>query len=56
MCKVMKVSVSGYYYWLKYPVGSRIVKEQALLVAIDRVYNDSKKRYGSPRIASELRE
>ncbi len=56
MCKVLKVSVSGYYYWLKHPVGSRVVKEQALLVDIDRVYNNSKKRYGSPRIASELRE
>ncbi len=56
MCKVMNVSVSGYYYWLKHPVGSRVIKEQALLVDIDRVYNESKKRYGSPRIASELRE
>ncbi len=56
MCKVMKVSVSGYYYWLKYPVSSQTVKEQALLVDINRVYNDSKRRYGSPRIASELRE
>ncbi len=56
MCKVLKVSVSGYYYWLKHPISSRTVKEQALLVDIDRIYNDSKKRYGSPRIASELRE
>ncbi len=56
MCKVMKVSVSGYYYWLKHPVGSRTVKEQELLVDIHRIHEDSKKRYGSPRIASELRE
>ncbi len=44
MCKVMKVSVSGYYYWLKHPISSRTVKEQALLVDIDRIYNESKKR------------
>jgi hypothetical protein len=44
MCKVMKASVGGYYYWLKHPVSSRTVKEQALLADIDRVYNDSKKR------------
>ena len=56
MCKVLKVSVSGYYYWLKHPVSSRTVKEQALLVDIHRVYEDSKKRYGSPRIASELKQ
>jgi transposase InsO family protein len=52
----MKVSVSGYYYWLKHPISSRIVKEQALLVDIHKIYDDSKKRYGSPRITSELRE
>jgi transposase InsO family protein len=40
----------------KHPVGSRVIKEQALLVNIDRIYNDSKKRYGSPSIASELKE
>jgi transposase InsO family protein len=56
MCKVLKVSVSGYYYWLKHPVGSRVTKEQALLVDINRVYESRKKRYGSPSIASELRE
>jgi putative transposase len=56
MCKVMKVSVSGFYYWLKQPVSSRTVKEQALLTDIHKIYNSSKKRYGSPRITVELRE
>jgi hypothetical protein len=49
MCKVMKVSVSGYYYWLKHPISSRTVKEQALLVHIHKIYKDSKKRYASPK-------
>ena len=44
MCKVLKVSVSGYYYWLKRPIGSRVVKELELLADIDRIYNESKKR------------
>jgi putative transposase len=52
----MKVSVSGFYYWLKQPVSSRTVKEQALLTDIHKIYNSSKKRYGSPRITVELRE
>jgi hypothetical protein len=66
MCKVMQVSVSGYYYWLKHPVGSRTVKEQQVLIDIARIYEDSKKRgpqsglglqvHGSLRITSELRE
>jgi hypothetical protein len=56
MCKVMKVSVSGYYYWLKNPIGFRTIKEEKLLADIHKVYNNSKKRYGSPRITSELKE
>ena len=52
----MKVSVSGYYYWLKHPVGSRISKEEKLLADIHKIYDNSKKRYGSPRITSELKE
>jgi transposase InsO family protein len=50
------VSVSGYYYRLKHPVGSRKAKEEKLLVDIYQVYDTSKKRYGSPRITTELRE
>ena len=56
MCKVMKVSVSGYYYWLKHPVSSITIKEEKLLADIHKIYDSSKKRYGSPRITSELRE
>jgi hypothetical protein len=42
MCKLMRVS--GYYYWLKHPVGFRTVKQQQVLVDIYRIYGDSKKR------------
>lgn len=52
----MRVSVSGYYYWLKNPIGSRIIKKEKLLADIHQVYDNSKKRYGSPRITSELRD
>ena len=56
MCKVLKVSVSGYYYWLKNPVGSRAMKQKGLLSEIQEIYCNSKSRYGSPRITSELLE
>jgi transposase InsO family protein len=56
MCKVLKVNVSGYYYWLKHPVSSTTIKEQKLLADIHKVYNNRKKGYESPRITSELRE
>lgn len=56
MCKVLKVSCSGYYYWLKHPVGSRQLKSQQLLTQIQQVYDRSQSRYGSPRIADDLNE
>ena len=52
MCKVLKVSVSGYYYWLRNPVGLRELKQKELLASNLK----SKCRYGSPRIWVELRE
>ncbi|WP_229312246.1 IS3 family transposase [Larkinella punicea] len=56
MCKVLKVSVSGYYYWLKHPVGARELKQQQLLTQIQQVYDRSQSRYGSPRITDDLSE
>jgi putative transposase len=56
MCKVLKVSISGYYYWRKHPVGERQTKEAHLLSHIQTIYTGSHGRYGSPRIADELKE
>ena len=55
MCKVFQVSNSGFYYWLKYPKGKRVIEKDILLNQITKIYRDSKGRYGSPRIAAELR-
>jgi putative transposase len=56
MCQVLKVSISGYYYWLKHPVGLRAGKEQQLLACVKKIYQQSECRYGSPRIAGELQQ
>jgi putative transposase len=56
MCQVLQVSVSGFYYWLQHPVSVREKKQQKLLASIKEVYQKSSCRYGSPRIAVELRE
>ncbi|QHV95388.1 IS3 family transposase [Spirosoma endbachense] len=56
MCKVIKGSSSGYYYWLKHPVGARQLKTQQFLTQIQQVYDRSQARYGSPRIADDLNE
>lgn len=55
MCKVLLVSNSGFYYWLKYPVNKRSVKQTELLTKIAAIHKDSKYRYGSPRITAELK-
>ncbi|PRY25867.1 helix-turn-helix protein [Spirosoma oryzae] len=56
MCKVLNVSSSGYYYWRKHPVGVRQIKHDQLLTHIRQVHTQSQGRYGSPRIANELRD
>ena len=53
---MLKVSSSGYYYWRKHPVGARQLKQSQLLDDIRQVHAQSQSRYGSPRIADELRE
>lgn len=54
MCRVLGVSVSGYYAWRKKP-GSRRDKENVRLVThIKAVHEESRRTYGSPRIHVEL--
>ena len=54
MCQVLKVSRSGYYYWLKYPISQRKIKDMKLKKEILRIYGKNRKRYGSPRIYQQL--
>lgn len=54
MCRVLDVSVSGYYAWRHRPVSQRTQANAALLVAIRRIYTESHGTYGSPRIWAEL--
>ena len=54
MCKVFKVSRSGYYDWKGRKPSVREVETQKITEEIKRVYADSKNRYGSPKITEEL--
>jgi len=54
MCQVLKVSRSGYYYWLKHPISQRKIKDMQLKQKIKQIYQKSHKRYGSPRIYQQL--
>lgn len=56
MCKVFKVSRSGYYDWLKREPSKRALETQQLKEQIHTLYRSSKGRYGSPKITDELRD
>ena len=55
MCKVLSVTRSGYYAWSKRPPSKREQSNQALLEMIKRIFQSSRRTYGSPRICASLR-
>ena len=54
MCKMFKVSKSGYYNWLDRGPSKRWSENEALTVAIRGIFKDSFGSYGAPRIREEL--
>ena len=56
MSEILKVSRKSYYAWLRRPLSKRKKENAYLSERIRTVYNQSKLRYGSPRITAELRE
>jgi len=56
MCRVLQVSRSGYYRWLKRKPSPRQLDNQRLDAEIREIYDASKQRYGSPKITQELRD
>jgi len=54
MCRLQKVSASGYYAWRTRPEGPRAKLDRELLLEIKRIHAQSKGVYGSPRIQAEL--
>ena len=54
MCRVLEVSRSGYYAWLKRPPSQRIQEDEQLTNHIRTIYTRSKGTYGAPRIHAEL--
>jgi len=56
MCRVLGISRSRYYAWRRRSPGVRQEEDKRLLVKINEAHAMSRKTYGSPRIAKELRE
>ena len=54
MCRVLQVSVSGYYAWLKRAPSRRSQKDARLSERIVRIYHANRQVYGSPRIHAAL--
>lgn len=56
MCKVLKVSRSSYYSWLRRNLNRWSIDNQILSERIKEVHEQSKKTYGSPRVTIKLQE
>ena len=54
MCRVLEVSTSGYYTWLKRPLSARAQADVALTERIVKIHKCSDGTYGVPRIYEEL--
>jgi len=56
MCKVLRVSRSSYYSWLSRDPSKRSVENEELSNHIKKIYELSKRTYGSPRVTIKLQE
>ena len=56
MCGVLKVSRSGYYAWERREPSLHQRDNEELLRQIREVHTQSRRLYGSPRIAAELKK
>jgi putative transposase len=56
MCRVLDVSASGYYAWVKRPPSMRAVTDAALTAKIHAAHAASKGTYGAPRLQIDLAE
>ena len=54
VCRVLGVSVSGYYAWRRRPPSRRATSDAELLVRIKEIHAMSDGTYGGPRIRAEL--
>lgn len=54
LCRILKVSPSGYYEWLGRPPSRRELRDRELLPVIARVHQDVRGTYGARRMHAEL--
>ena len=56
MCALLEVSTSGYYAWLKRDRSARERADQELTETIRKIWKQSDRTYGAPRVHAELAE
>lgn len=56
MCRVLRVSSSGFYAWRQRPASPRAQRDAALTPQIQQFHARSDGTYGAPRILEDLRE
>jgi len=56
MCRILGVSPSGYYAWVKRPTSARALMDAALTAKICAAHAASKGTYGAPRLRIDLAE
>ena len=56
MCRVLEVSKSGYYRWLKREPSMHAQRDEQLKDRIRKAHGESHGTYGSPRIHAQLKE
>ncbi len=54
MCRVLQVSKSGYYRWVKAKPSLRTLRAERIQTSVKQVYEDSNQIYGSVKIADRL--
>ena len=54
MLKILGVSKSGYYSWLKHRPSNQAIRKAEVMTAIKSIYDESKGIYGAPKITVEL--
>ena len=53
-CRVLDVSASGYYAWLKRPPSARALRNRVLSERIRAIHAESDATYGMPKVRAEL--
>lgn len=56
MCRVLEVSVSGYYAWLKRPPSRHSREDASLAKKVKEVFQTYRGVYGSPRVHAEVHD